>query len=509
VSDTHEQVAARPQPGSAVADDIDWMRELAVHYEQMRRAYPDDELCVVFDIDGTILDMRHLVVHALLSYDREHGTEHFRGLRPEDVTVHENRIDQFLSEQPLPAPVRKDVMTWYAERLWSPEAILAASHPYRGVLPLIRWFQLQPTTSVALNTGRPEELRELTLRSLNAVGRAHRVTFEEDLLWMNPRDWNEGVLESKVAGLRALQAQGLRVIAVIDNEPANIKAMAQADEGGEILFLHADTLFETQREATPRTVVGKTYELSGLVSEQDLRERVEFIWHGVNDEANLRQFLVSGIHWAECDVRVDPLGRLVLRHDSFQETPWTRSEHAYLLETCLRTLRASDRAVVLDVKEGGEVPRRVLELADLAGFDDAQLCFLGSIDILGEEGMRDIARARPRATLSVMADFVGPLLLAAPTLARQVLDTLRDWGVSRVAVDWRTTTRMRDLLEGFEELEWEVNIHGVPDLWAFLEAALLLPSALTADFNFPDWHYYGRGSGQRRAYHSYTISGPA
>ena len=34
----------------------DWMRELAAHLGQMRAAYPDDDLCVVFDIDGTIVD---------------------------------------------------------------------------------------------------------------------------------------------------------------------------------------------------------------------------------------------------------------------------------------------------------------------------------------------------------------------------------------------------------------------------------------------------------------------
>jgi phosphoglycolate phosphatase-like HAD superfamily hydrolase len=132
------------------------MWELAVHYERMRRAYPDQELCIVFDIDGTILDLRYLVVHALLAYDQAHDTEYFQGLHAEDVRVHEDRIDEFLADLALPAPVRADVSGWYAEHLWSPEAILAANRPYQGVLGVIRWFQLQPATCVALNTGRPE-----------------------------------------------------------------------------------------------------------------------------------------------------------------------------------------------------------------------------------------------------------------------------------------------------------------------------------------------------------------
>jgi beta-phosphoglucomutase-like phosphatase (HAD superfamily) len=493
-------------PGDPGGGDVDWMRELAIHYEQLRRAYPEDMLCIVFDIDGTILDMRHLVVNALLSYDRKHSTNYFRGLGPQDISVHESRIDKFLAGMALPTSVKDDVTQWYAERFWSSDAILTGSQPFAGVLSVIRWFQLQPATCVALNTGRPDELRQLTLRSLNEVGRAHRVTFDTDLVWMNPRGWDH-VLESKVEGLEALRAQGLRLVAVIDNEPANIRAMAEADDSGEILFLHADTIFESQREATPRTVAGKTYGLAGLVSEQDLRTRVEFIWHGVNDEANLRQFLASGIQWAECDVRVDPVDQLVLRHDSFQETPWTRSEHSFLLEDCLATLRANNRAVVLDIKEGGDVPARVLELAGARGFEDSDLCFLGSIETLGEANMRLISEARPGSALSFMADFVGPLLLAVPTLAAQVLGTLREWGVTRVAVDWRTTPRLLEILERFEEQGWDVNIHGVPDLESFLEAALLLPRAVTADFNFPDWHYYGRGSGQRSVYHRYNLIG--
>ena len=480
------------------------MRELAVHYQQLRRAYPTDELCVVFDIDGTILDMRHLVVQTLLSYDRKHGSEYFRGLRPEEISVHESRIEPFLERLALPAAARDHILAWYTQHLWSHDVVLAGSHPYRGVLSVIRWFQLQPATRIALNTGRPNDLRQVTLHSLNAVGRAHRVAFDDALLWMNPGGPEE-VLASKVQGLRALRGEGLRIVAVIDNEPANIAAMAAADEGAEILFLHADTIFETQRELAPRTLAGKTYGLSGLVSEPDLGDRVRFIWHGINDEANIRQFLGSSIQWAECDVRVDPLDRLVLRHDSFEVTPWTRAEHPFFIEECLSALAKSGRAVVLDLKEGGDVPERVLALIESLGFADSQLAFLGSIETLGEEGIRRIAERRPAASLWFMADFVGPLLLAVPTLADQVLESLRDWGVNGVAIDWRTTALLSEVLDRFEERGWTVNVHGVPDLEAFLEAALLLPDAVTADFNFPDWHYYGRGSGQHGTHHRYRV----
>jgi hypothetical protein len=481
------------------------MWELAAHYERMRRAYPDRQLCIVFDVDGTILDLRYLVVHALLGYDREHGTEYFHGLRAEDVHVHENRIDEFLGDLALPTSVRADVLAWYEEHLWSPEGILAANQPYRGVLGVIRWFQLQPATCVVLNTGRPEEIRELTLQALNGLGRAYRVAFDSDLLYMNPCGWQQRVANSKVATIRRLQERGMRVVAVVDNEPAVIQAMAEADETHEILFLHADTIFESQRVLTPRTVTGSTYDLAELVPEKELRRRVQFVWHGVNDEANLRQFLASGVHWAECDIRQDPLGRLVLRHDSFEKSPWHRAEQPFRLEACLGALRAHGRAVALDLKEDGDVVDRVLDIVAALGFDEDSLWFNGSIEDLGESGIRQLAEAYPAATVSVPVDFLGPLLLAAPELAKDVLATLSSWGVNRWSLDWHTPA-IRELMDRLEEGGWPVNVYGIPDLEAFLEASLLLPSSVTADFNFPDWHYFGRGSGEHRAYHRYEFA---
>ena len=482
----------------------DWMWELALHYEQMRRAYPDDTLAIVFDIDGTILDMRHMVVAALLGFDRAHGTDHFRGLCIEDVDVHETRIGDFLAARRLPAAVRADVVSWFASKLWTPEIVLAGSHPYRGVLSVIRWFELQPRTVVALNTGRPEALRDLTLQSLNAVARAHRVSFRSELLCMNPHGWGEQIERSKVEGLRRLQEHGLRLVAVVDNEPANLAAMTEADGLNEILFLHAETIFESQREDGSATVTGAGYGLAGLVREEDLRRRVEFIWHGVNDEANLRQFLSSDVRWAEVDVRIDPLDRLVLRHDAFSTTPWTRSEHPFLLERCLDVLLEQGRAVALDLKEGGGSLVRVLDVVERAGYEASDIAFMGCVDDIGESGVRAVRERFPGSDIALPVDFLGPLLTAAPSLADQVLEELRRWGVTALSLAW-TTPGIRTLLDDLDRRGWRVNVFGIQDLEAFLEASLLLPRSVIADFNFPDWHYYGRGSGHNRAHHRYEL----
>ncbi len=470
----------------------DWMRALASHVGRMRSAYPDDELAIVFDIDGTIVDTRHLVVHVLLSYDRHHGTDLFRGIVPADVVDHEALVDQILDPFALPEPVRRDVRAWYLEHVRDPEAVAASHRPYQGVLGAIRWFQLQPRTHVALNTGRAESMREVTLASLNALGALHRVAFQPELLFMNRAGPDDDVAPAKIEGLRRLRLAGYRVVAVVDNEPALISAMAEADETGEILFLHADTIFASRREPTPRTVSGSTYGLTGLVEEAELGRRITLVWHGVNDRHNLQQFLVSDIGWAEIDVRRDPFGRLVLRHDSFLESPWARDEPQLLLRECLEALGSRGRSVKVDLKEGGEVVEEVLETVRRLGYSDEELWFNASIQTLGREGYTRLRRAHPGSILQSPIDFLVPLLLAAPELAEDVLATLRDWGVTRVSLDWRTP-QARDVLDLVEGLGWQVNLYGVPDLEAFLEAALLLPASVTADFNFPEWDYDGRG----------------
>jgi hypothetical protein len=168
---------------------------------------------------------------------------------------------------------------------------------------------------------------------------------------MNPGIWEEGVAETKVAALTAFRAAGYRVFAVIDNEPGNIRAMVEADSAGEILFLHACTLYESSRTPTPRTVSGEAYDITALVSEREIPQQLQMVWHGVNDECNLRQFLASRVTWGECDLRVDPLGRLVLRHDSFEDTPWRAEERLLRLPELVDAFAEHDRALKLDFKQ--------------------------------------------------------------------------------------------------------------------------------------------------------------
>ena len=42
-----------------------WMKRLALHFEKTKRLYPQENLMILFDIDGTIVDMRSLIHYVL------------------------------------------------------------------------------------------------------------------------------------------------------------------------------------------------------------------------------------------------------------------------------------------------------------------------------------------------------------------------------------------------------------------------------------------------------------
>lgn len=469
---------------------------------------------ILFDIDGTILDSRHMIHYALQSYDRAHGTEWFRDLAVEDIRVNESQVDRLLESMDIGGTLRDEVLAWYAGRCWSPEGILRSHRPFAGVMEVIRWFQIQPRTHVGLNTGRPESIRRETLLSLNNIGREYKVHFRSEHLFMNRRGWHEGVVEEKLEGIRRFREDGYRVIAFVDNEPENLQAVAGADSGGEILLLHAHTIFRSRRAQLPaRSVAGRDYDITELVPERALPRHVQFVWHGVNDAANLRQFLASNIEWAECDVRFDPDGgRVVLRNDSFDDVPLEPGEPLMGLEDILARVRAGGKSIKLDLKETSGLLDRVLAVLKAQGLPDRRLWFNGMVEVLREAGFRRLAEAFPGAVIQCPIDFLVPLVLGAPPKALAVLDVLQGWGVNRFSINWKAPDK-QEILDKLERWGYELNIYNVPDLEAFLKAVLLLPRSVTSDFNFPKWHYYGRGPGLGHRHFEYSIirapDGPA
>ena len=75
-----------------------WMSALAHHYEKTRERYPGEKLLIMFDIDGTIIDTRYMILHGLKEYDRANGTKMFRDLKVSRITVSESRVEALLDE---------------------------------------------------------------------------------------------------------------------------------------------------------------------------------------------------------------------------------------------------------------------------------------------------------------------------------------------------------------------------------------------------------------------------
>ncbi len=473
-----------------------WMTELAAHYKAMRARYPTDQLLLLFDIDGTILDMRYLVRYVLQSYDRMFNTRYFQALTVNDITVHENQVMPLLSALNIKHADLHQILAWYEANAWSSAAILQAHRPFSGVLEVLRWFQMQPNTHIGLNTGRSEFIRADTLRSLNQLGQEYKVQFTDKMLYMRASN-QAPVAEAKVEGARYFQQAGYRIVAFIDNEPENLQAIAEFDASHEILLLHADTIFQTKRAKLPkRAISGQIYKFTDLISESALPRHIQFVWRGIHNDANLAQFLASDVHWGEFDVRLNPTnGQLIIRPDSFSQTALQKDETWLTLDYTLDRLRYRQKGIKLDLKAGGHMIDRVLKLVTTYGFNSLNLWFNGQVEYLQEPGFHQLATAHPGAIIECPVDFLVPLICDEPARAKTILNRYRSWGINRFSISWQTPN-LRRFFDQMDEWGFEVNIYNVPDLETFLQAILLLPHSITSNFNFPAWSYYGAGTGE-------------
>ncbi|MHA1170196.1 MAG: hypothetical protein ACTSRU_20405 [Candidatus Hodarchaeales archaeon] len=294
----------------------DWMQKLSDHYTLMKKKYPDDNLILIFDIDGTIVDMRYVVLYLFQGYDRLNGTNYFSGLTLETITATEIDIDKILKDLNVPEEEHEAILDYYWSHKWDRTTILQAHRPFHGVLEAIRWFIIQPRTFVGLNTGRAEYMRENTLKSLNTLGKDYRIEFRSEFLVMHPaltpEEWGWDAKGSKVKGMEYFVDKGYRIIAFIDNEPENLEVVEKAGYD-DVLLLHADTFFSTKRKKP--LISGKKYDLTKLITENQVyEERVQFIWHGMYTRQDLNKFLSSNISWTEVDLRYDHVtDRIIIR----------------------------------------------------------------------------------------------------------------------------------------------------------------------------------------------------
>ncbi|OLS22597.1 MAG: hypothetical protein HeimC2_28970, partial [Candidatus Heimdallarchaeota archaeon LC_2] len=206
---------------------MSWMKSLSNHYHSMRKQFPDSQLMIVFDIDDTIVDIRIPLLYVLQKYDTNFNTSYFQELTLVDIVFEEWHIQDWLPEIVFDENERMKIVEFVRFEMWQEDTILLSHRPFRGVLEIIRWFQIQNNTKVGLNTGRSKTLQDITLDSLNVLGKEYRVSFTPDLLYMNPlpNTLDKDITSYKAKGIQYFQDNGNKVIAFIDNEPANLKVI--------------------------------------------------------------------------------------------------------------------------------------------------------------------------------------------------------------------------------------------------------------------------------------------
>lgn len=461
----------------------EWMRALADHYGRMLELHPEEPLLVLFDIDGTILDMRYMVRYVLKAYDGAHGTAHFRDLELGAIRTHEDSLEVLLDAHDLPSGTRQSVLRWYLRHRWSADAIRASHRPFAGVMEVIRWFQIQPDTFVGLNTGRPEWLRSATLHSLNWLGEEYKVRFESELLKMNAHGWNRETAEAKAAAVQDFRREGYRVVAMIDNEPENLRAVRETDPGGEILLLHADTIFKTRRSELPdATVSGRRYELSAVARRERLPNHVQFVWRGVETGDGLASFLESNIRWAEIAVGAGSGTSPVLL--ASEPRPAGCDEPLDLLGV-LAALARHRRGVRVDLRNREALGDLARCLA-AAGLPPRDVWIHAPVDRIGPEGFRRLRDRLPGSLLQCPIDPVAGLIPDYPEQGREILERCRAMGVQRFSVE-AGSLRLREILDRLSEWGYESDVRGIRDLESFLRTVLLLPTSASATFRFPGW----------------------
>jgi hypothetical protein len=81
----------------------------------------DRRLLVVFEIDGPIVDQRHIVRRRLLDYDRVHGSNHFSDVELAEVDVDAGNLERFITRRGLPATGARELLDRCRKRASSTE----------------------------------------------------------------------------------------------------------------------------------------------------------------------------------------------------------------------------------------------------------------------------------------------------------------------------------------------------------------------------------------------------
>jgi hypothetical protein len=338
-------------------------------------------------------------------------------------------------------------------------------------------------------------MQKKTIQALKKFGKDYKLKLPKELIYF-PK--HRAPSESAVESLSYFRKLGYHVVCFVDSETVSLDAIAGEKDTRDILLLQADTVYRSNdMPVTAAVEKGSTYELRELVNEKDLPPAIDLVWHGINDRKNLQQFLSSHIQWGEVDVQtVHEDGSVLLQHDSPLEDETLLIEKIDLrLNELLVEFQQHGKAIKVDFKDKGNVLRESIKLLKKHGFNDQNLWLNGDIDVLQEVGFKMLLTAFPNAVIQTSVDFISPLVFSMPNQAKKILTHLKGWGINRFSISWELA-KCSALLHQLKKWGFEVNVYNAPDLEQFLKVMILSPRSITSDFNFPEWNYYGRGSGK-------------
>ena len=100
-------------------------------------------------------------------------------------------------------------------------------------------------------------------------------------------------------------------------------------------------------------------------------------------------------------------------------------EELLTFDEVIAELRRFDKAIKVDLKEGSEAVTFVLEALAERDFGESRTWFNANIEVLGEDGFRQLRRARPQAIVQCPIDHLISQITDSPDGARATLEELR------------------------------------------------------------------------------------
>ena len=253
-----------------------------------------------------------------------------------------------------------------------------------------------------------------------------------------------------------------------------------------ILLLHASSFYHYDRSKIPAGIVnGKVYDLTELIPRRAIPQHIQFVWQSVNNEASLNKFLNSNIQWADLSDLVEAaIYQRKLRMEG--QTNASSEKIEALLDNYIQTLIQHGRSIRVGLNhEFSDIECILDKFNDLKDHEN-RLWFTAPIDCLGKSGFRYMAEVFPHAILECPVDYLESIIKTTPSSARHLLEMYSDWGINRFALSWKTSGVKR-VAEAIEGWGYDVTLCDIRNLENFLQAVLLLPTAVVSHFNFPSW----------------------